>query len=88
MWHIPLRNNEDNVLYRLKLIVLQTHLREGDDRPIWMPVEGDFTTTKCCKLLHGTTTPNSPPNLIWKAVWESKVSPKINIFCGRSKEEY
>lgn len=80
LWYRPLQNDELAMFLSLKQAILQIQLREDDDQLIWMPGEGIFSTTKCCKLLQGSTSLNPSSNSKWKAVWESKVPPKINIF--------
>lgn len=73
-------DREGQEIHRLRHLIDEINLSDEEDRLIWTPGSGIFSTKECCRLLSTNQAVELRSTSNWNTIWKSKLPPKINIF--------
>lgn len=76
----PLTGREEEIFQRLVTILYNVTCDSGQDKVVWSPGKGMFSSKVFSQLLYPSYSSHNDSRKIWKLIWSSKLPPKIAIF--------
>lgn len=79
MWTRSILERESSMVSSICNIVAQISLNTYQDTLVWAPINGQFSSASCYKLLSPNLINGGNRHSIWQLIWKAPTPPKVKI---------